>query len=70
MFLIPLNSLNFLGTPYQVDELVNDFVVSGRIPEPQFPKYFSVVINDSVAKSLNLVIDDSVRALSRKPDTR
>lgn len=54
----------------QVDELINEFTVSWRLPEPQFPKYFSVTINDSVAKSLNLVVDDRVRALSRKPDTR
>jgi ABC-type uncharacterized transport system substrate-binding protein len=54
----------------QLDELINELTVSGRIPEPQFPKYFSVTINDSVAKSLNLVIDDSIRALSRQTETR
>lgn len=54
----------------QVGELLNDFQATGRLPDPQFPKYFSVVINDDVARSLNLVIDDEARNFSRKPDAR
>jgi ABC-type uncharacterized transport system substrate-binding protein len=51
----------------QVEELLDDFTASGRVPDAQFPKYFGVAINDSVARSLNFVIDDSVRQLSRRP---
>ena len=51
----------------QVEELLNEYAASGRLPEAQFPKYFGVAINDNVARSLNLVIDDSVRKLSRRP---
>jgi ABC-type uncharacterized transport system substrate-binding protein len=51
----------------QVEDLINEFEVSGRLPEPAFPKYFNVAVNDSVAQSLNLVVDGSVRSLSRKP---
>lgn len=54
----------------QVVELLDDYAASGRLPEPQFPKYFSVVVNDNVARSLNVVIDDGVRKLSRKPSER
>jgi ABC-type uncharacterized transport system substrate-binding protein len=54
----------------QVDELIADFAASGRLPEPQFPKYFSVVVNDNVSRSLNLVVDDSVRTLSRTPGAK
>lgn len=54
----------------QVGELIDDYAGSGRLPEPQFPRYFNVVVNDSVARSLNLVIDDNVRRLSRKPSER
>lgn len=51
----------------QAEELLSDYLASGRLPREQFPKYFSVVINDSVARSLNLVIDDEVRQLTRRP---
>ena len=51
----------------QVDELRNEFTASGRLPDEQFAKYFGVAVNDNVARSLNLVIDDSVRQLSRRP---
>lgn len=54
----------------QVNEFTDDYAAFRRLPEPQFPKYFSVVVNDNVARSFNVVIDDSVRRLSRKPSER
>lgn len=45
----------------QVEEMLDEFNNSGRLPEAQFPKYFSVAVNDSVARSLNLVIDDKIK---------
>jgi ABC-type uncharacterized transport system substrate-binding protein len=54
----------------QLAELLEDYAASGNLPEPQFPKYFSVAVNDSVARSLNVVIDERVRRLSRKPIER
>lgn len=54
----------------QTEELLLAFASSGRLPEPQFPKYFEVVINDHVARSINVVIDESVRRFSRKPGAR
>lgn len=54
----------------QVREMVTQYEEEQRLPEPQFPKYFRVVINDAVARSLNFVIDEKLRQLSRKPDAR
>lgn len=54
----------------QIAEMLNTFAVTGRLSDPQFPKYFSVVINDSVARSLNLIVDDRVRKFQRKPGTK
>lgn len=54
----------------QLSEMMTEIDATGRLPESQFPKYFSVVINDSVARSLDIVIDENVRAFSRKPAGR
>lgn len=51
----------------QVDELVADFEATGKLPEPQFPKYFSTLVNEDVARSLNVVVDDAVKSFARKP---
>lgn len=51
----------------QTDEILTDYAITGRLQDPQYPKYFSTVINDDVARSLNLVIDDGARKFSRKP---
>jgi ABC-type uncharacterized transport system substrate-binding protein len=54
----------------QLAETIDEYDVSGRLPEPQFPKYFSTSLNENVARSLNIVIDDSVRNFSRKPTVK
>jgi len=54
----------------QVDELVTGFANTGRLPEPQFPRYFSVLFNENVARSLNIPIEAPVRQLSRKGPQR
>lgn len=51
----------------QLVELLRDFDSSGQLSAPDFARYFSVAINDNVARSLNLVVDETVRNLSRKP---
>lgn len=50
----------------QVDELIDEYENTGRLPEPRFPKYFSVIVNDDVARSLNIVVDNSTRTFSHK----
>jgi ABC-type uncharacterized transport system substrate-binding protein len=46
---------------------VVEAVAAGRLPEPQYPRYWRVAINDSVARSLNVVVDDAVRRLGDRP---
>ena len=54
-------------TVAQIDEMVSEYESTGRLPEPQFPKFFDVVVNEDVARSLNIVISDQVPRFSRKP---
>lgn len=42
-------------------------VADGRLPAPQHPRYWRVAINDSVARSLDIVIDASARSLGDRP---
>jgi ABC-type uncharacterized transport system substrate-binding protein len=42
-------------------------IADGRIPEPQYPRYWRVAINDSVARSLDIVIDEPARRLGERP---
>ena len=56
---------NIDDTLDQLDELVVS-ASSGRIPEPMYPKYWRVAINEHVARSLNIVVDDTARALGRR----
>lgn len=50
----------------QLDEILIHYDNTGRLQEPQYPKYFSSMINEDVARSLNRVVDDSARKFSRK----
>ena len=54
----------------QLEELVNDYDGNGRLPEPQFPKYFRTLINEDVARSLNLVVDEIARNFAYRPGQR
>jgi putative ABC transport system substrate-binding protein len=51
-------------------EMISEVESTGLLPMPQYPKYFQTQINDSVARSLNVVVDEQARALSRKPGVR
>ena len=42
-------------------------VSDDRLPAPQYPRYWRVAINDNVARSLDIVIDDSARSLGDRP---
>lgn len=42
-------------------------IADGRLPEPQYPKYWRVAINDNVARSLDVVIDDAARRMGDRP---
>lgn len=61
-----------------VDDVVADLadlidgLASGNeaLPEPRFPRYWRVAINENVARSLGIVITDKVRALGVRPPGR
>ena len=42
-------------------------VSEGRLPAPQYPRYWRVAINNSVARSLDIVIDSTARSLGDRP---
>jgi hypothetical protein len=49
----------------QVAELVAQFVASGELPSPQFPRYFRTAVNDGVARSLDLQVGSEARNFAR-----
>lgn len=53
-------------------ELIESLGASGvdALPEPRFPRYWRVAINENVARSLGIVITDKVRALGVHPPGR
>jgi len=51
----------------QVAETVARFVATGVLPAPQFPRYFRTVVNDGVARSLDVHVDAAARAFARRP---
>ncbi len=44
-----------------------DTIERGHTPEPEYPKYWQVAINENVARSLNIVISDAVRSMGNRP---
>lgn len=68
-----LVSAGTLATAYaSVEDVVSHLNVlleaidAGRTPDPQFPLFWRIAVNDTVARSLNVVITDEVRALGHK----
>jgi hypothetical protein len=54
----------------QVAEAAASFVASGQLPPPQFPHYFRTIVNEGVARSLDVVVDDSARKYARAAPAR
>jgi ABC-type uncharacterized transport system substrate-binding protein len=50
----------------QLDEMI-DALLAGQSPEPQYPAYWRVAVNESVARSLDIVVDAGTRALGNLP---
>ena len=40
---------------------------AGRLLDAQYPRYWRVAVNESVARSLNVIVDDTVRKLGNRP---
>lgn len=63
-----------LATAYcTIDDMVADLadwlddLGNGPLPEPRFARYWRVAVNESVARSLGVPIDDKVRQLGNHP---
>lgn len=53
-------------TLLQLDGVL-DQIAAGRLPVPRYPAYWRVAVNDSVARSLDVVVDDATRSLGDRP---
>lgn len=51
----------------QVAEIAADFVATGVLPPPQFPRYFRSTINEGVARSLDLSVSEQARRFAHRP---
>ncbi|MGZ8356309.1 MAG: hypothetical protein ACXWVF_06815 [Telluria sp.] len=52
----------------QVAEMARAYIDTGALPQPQFPRYFRAIVNDAVARSLNVRVDAEARQFARRPD--
>jgi hypothetical protein len=51
----------------QVAEIASAYVAGGELAPPQFPRYFRTIVNEGVARSLDLRVDKEVRGFARLP---
>jgi hypothetical protein len=51
----------------QVAEIASAYVAGGELAPPQFPRYFRTIVNEGVARSLELTVGDEVRSFARRP---
>ncbi len=51
----------------QVAEIAASFVATGELAPPQFPRYFRTVVNEGVARSLDVRVTDGARRFARHP---
>jgi len=49
----------------QVAEMAYAFASTGELPAAQFPRYFHTIVNDGVARSLDLDVSPAARSFSR-----
>lgn len=52
---------------YQIAEMIGAYAQSGELPAPDFPRYYRTIVNEGVARSLNLRLDEHLRAFSHLP---
>jgi hypothetical protein len=51
----------------QVAEIASAYVAGGELAPPQFPRYFRTIVNEGVARSLDLQVGADVRGFARLP---
>jgi hypothetical protein len=54
----------------QVAEMAAAFVASGELAPPQFPRYFRTIVNEGVARSLDIEVDAAARKFAHHPPAR
>jgi hypothetical protein len=54
----------------QATEMAASYVTGGELPPPQFPRYFRTIVNEGVARSLDIAVPDSVRNFARPAPAR
>jgi hypothetical protein len=54
----------------QVAEIVAGYVAGGELPPPQFPRYFHTIVNEGVARSLDVEVPDNARNFARPAPAR
>jgi ABC-type uncharacterized transport system substrate-binding protein len=54
----------------QVAELAAAFVATGELAPPQFPRYFSTIVNEGVARSLDIEVGDAARRFAHHAQAR
>lgn len=51
----------------QVADVAAGYAASGVLPAPQFPRYFRTIINEPVARALNIKADNAARSFAHRP---
>ncbi|HEX8788140.1 MAG TPA: hypothetical protein VF793_18285 [Telluria sp.] len=54
----------------QVADIAAGYVTGGELPPPQFPRYFRTVVNEGVARSLDVGVSDAARSFARRAAER
>jgi hypothetical protein len=54
----------------QVAETAAAYVASGELPQPQFPRYFRTIVNQGVARSLDVDVDAAARGFAHPAPAR
>ncbi len=54
----------------QVADIAAEYLNSGELAPPQFPRYFNTIVNEGVARSLEVAVDDAARNFGRHPPVR
>ena len=50
-----------------VADVVGAYLDTGELAPPQFPRYFSTIVNESVARSLDVSVDAAARNFANRP---
>jgi ABC-type uncharacterized transport system substrate-binding protein len=54
----------------QVADMAADFVNTGELAPPQFPRYFRTAINEGLARSLQVSVTEEAKKFGREPQVK